>query len=64
MVDLLARLQLQARRCGVEVRLRLASRELTELIDLCGLLEVLGQPVQREELLRIEEEGQLGDPPA
>ena len=64
MVDLLARLQLQARRCGVELRLRRAPRELCELIDLCGLLEVLGQPVQREQLGRVEEEGQLGDPPA
>jgi hypothetical protein len=64
MVDLLARLQLQARRCGVELRLREAPRDLTELVDLCGLLEVLGQPVEREERLRVEEERQLRNPPA
>ena len=87
-VDLLARLHLYGRRRGLELRLRRAPRELTELLDLCGLREVLGagsaggqaadtrpenrvclrQPLgnaeEREERLRVEEERQLGDPPA
>jgi hypothetical protein len=40
-VDALARLQLGARRCGVEIRLRDASTELQELIELVGLSDVL-----------------------
>jgi len=41
-VDALARLQLSARRHGRRVRLRAASDELRELIDLLGLSETLG----------------------
>ena len=40
-VDALARLQLTARRRGGEIRLRGASRELKELLDVAGLGEVL-----------------------
>ena len=40
-LDALARLQLAARRCGFEVRLRGSSPELRELIGLAGLCEVL-----------------------
>jgi hypothetical protein len=58
-VDLLARLRLAA-----DVRVVAASAELWALIDLCGLRETLGQPEQREERLRVEEERQLGDLPA
>jgi hypothetical protein len=58
-VDLLARLRLAA-----DVHVVSASAELWSLIDLCGLCEVLGQPEQREQRLRIEEERQLGHLPA
>jgi hypothetical protein len=58
-VDLLARLRLAA-----DVRVVSASAELWALIDLCGLLDALGQPEQREQRLRVEEERQLGDLPA
>ena len=40
-VDALARLQLAARRRGCQVRLRHASTELRELVDLMGLSDVL-----------------------
>jgi hypothetical protein len=68
-VDLLARLQLGARRRGSEVRLRHASAELEQLLDFVGLGGVLrveagGEPEQREERLGVEEERELGDPPA
>jgi hypothetical protein len=68
-VDALARLQLAARRIGLEVRLRHASRELQGLIVCCGLDEVLrveagGQAEERKERLGAEEERQLDDPPA
>jgi ABC-type transporter Mla MlaB component len=41
-VDALARLQLAARRCGCQVRLRDASTELLNLVALMGLGDVLG----------------------
>jgi anti-anti-sigma regulatory factor len=68
-IDGLARLQLLARRQGLEIRLCKVPSELTELLGLCGLgeilgVEVLGQPEEREERLGLEEERQLGDPPA
>ena len=67
-VDALARLQLAARRVGLEVRLRRASPELCCLIGFVGLAEVLrvepgGEPEEREDRLRAEEERELGDPP-
>ena len=40
-VDLLARLQLVARRYGCQIRLRGVSPELRELIEFAGLDEVL-----------------------
>jgi ABC-type transporter Mla MlaB component len=40
-VDALARLQLAARRCQCQVRLRGASKELRELVDFMGLRDVL-----------------------
>ncbi len=40
-VDVLARLQLGARRCGLRIALRGAPRELLELVALMGLVEVL-----------------------
>ena len=68
-VDVLARLQLAARRSGVEIRLARASRELRELIDLVGLAGVLPveagrQAEARKERGRVEEERELPDPPA
>jgi hypothetical protein len=67
-LDALARLQLAARRAGLELRLRHASPELTDLIAFAGLdavlrVEVRRQTEEREERLGLEEEGQLPDPP-
>ena len=68
-LDLLARLQLSARRLGIEVRLLGVSPELRELIAFAGLtcalrVEVEREPEEREEPLDVEEEGQLDDPAA
>ncbi len=51
-VDLLARLQLAARRRGCSIRVRNASAELFALLDLAGLsrcLEVGGEPEDGEQ---------------
>ena len=70
-VDALARLQLTARRSGCRVRLRHPCGELQDLLGLMGLSDVLGPalPVkpggeieQREPPLRVQEEGDAGDP--
>jgi hypothetical protein len=62
-VDLLARLQLAARRHGREVRLSGASAALRELIAFFGLAGVLErEPKEGEEPLGVEEERQLDDP--
>jgi hypothetical protein len=66
-IDALARLQVGAKRLGLELRLRGASNELQQLAAFAGLGEVLGietcgQAEEREERLGIEEEGELGDP--
>ena len=42
-IDALARLALLARRQGVELRLRKVPSELQELLELCGLGEVVGE---------------------
>ncbi len=65
-VETLARLQLSLRRRGGELRLLDAPSELAELVRLAGLADALGleprrQPEEREEGLRVEEEGELGD---
>jgi len=57
MVDFLARLRIRA-----GARLIRAPRELWELLDLCGLVEVVGQSEERKEVRRVEEERQLDDP--
>ena len=52
-IDDLARVQLAARRLGWTIRLRYPSVELSELIELAGLAEVLqtvGEPEEGEEL--------------
>ena len=66
-VEALARLQLAARRIGLEIRLCRASSELRELIVFCGLDDVLrvdtrGQVEEREDRLGAEEERELDDP--
>ncbi|HEX2221730.1 MAG TPA: STAS domain-containing protein [Candidatus Limnocylindria bacterium] len=74
-IDALARLQLTARRSGGRIRLRDASVELRELLELLGLrdalpcarasrLEARGQAEEREELRGVEEEGDAADPVA
>ncbi|MFE6362155.1 STAS domain-containing protein [Streptomyces sp. NPDC057806] len=63
-VDLLARLQLTARRCGGRIRLRDPDPALCALLALVGLrFEVEGQPEQREPALGVEEAVETGDPP-
>ena len=62
-VDLLARLQLTARRAGGRVRLRDPAPSLHALLDLVGLrFEVEGQAEQREPALGVEEEVEPGEP--
>jgi hypothetical protein len=66
-VDALARLQLNAQRLGLEIRLLHASSALQELIAFAGLDEVLrleaqGQAEEREESRGVEEEAELDDP--
>jgi hypothetical protein len=68
-VESLARLQVAARRCGLELRLTRMPAELEELITFAGLAEALrleprGQAEEREERVGVEEEGELDDPPA
>jgi hypothetical protein len=67
-LDVLARVQLMARRIGLEARLRGASDELLDLIGFAGLTDALRvelerQPEEREERLGLEEERELDDPP-
>jgi hypothetical protein len=66
-LDALARLQLAARRVGLELELCNASRELCCLITFTGLEEVLRvepgrEAEEREKRLGVEEERELGDP--
>jgi hypothetical protein len=66
-VDALARLQLAARRRGLDIRLCGASGELRDLLVLCGLRDVLrvepgGQAEEREQGIGVEEEGEPSDP--
>jgi ABC-type transporter Mla MlaB component len=70
-IDLLARLQLNARRVGARLDVRHASDRLRDMLAFTGLAEACGlrveperQPEQREEGLRVEEEGELDDAPA
>ncbi|GGW84762.1 hypothetical protein GCM10010297_01690 [Streptomyces malachitofuscus] len=62
-VNLLARLQLTARRAGGRIRLRDPSPALCALLDLVGLrFEMEGQPEQREPPLGVQEAVEPGDP--
>jgi ABC-type transporter Mla MlaB component len=47
-IDVLARLQLEVRRRGGEIRFVRASRELRALVDLVGLGDVLRVEVERQ----------------
>jgi anti-anti-sigma regulatory factor len=73
--DTLARLQLQARRVGLQMHLSRASPALVELLSLTGLLDVLplapalgvetgGKAEQRKQRCRIQEERDPGNPAA
>ncbi|MEU3145622.1 MULTISPECIES: STAS domain-containing protein [unclassified Streptomyces] len=62
-VNLLARLQLLARRTGGRIRLRDPDPSLCSLLDLVGLgFEVEGQPEEREPAPGVEEAVEPGDP--
>jgi hypothetical protein len=66
LVDALARLQLAAQRGGGAIRLRNPCPTMRALLELVGLsevllVEVLGQPEEREEL-RVQEVVERGDP--
>lgn len=62
-VDLLARLQLAARRVGGRIRLRDPDPALHALLDLVGLrFEMEREPEQREPALGVEETVEPGDP--
>jgi len=68
-VDALARVQLAAKRSGARIAVVEATDDLRELIDLCGLTSALcveprREPEQREERRGVEEERELGEPPA
>jgi hypothetical protein len=67
LVDALARVHLAARRLGCSIRLRDASCELRELIDLAGLSGLLLEPSRQPEggeQLGVEEVVERGDAPA
>ncbi|MGW3207265.1 STAS domain-containing protein [Streptomyces sp. NPDC001135] len=62
-VDLLARLELAARRAGGRIRLRDPDPALPALLDLVGLrFQTEGQPEEREPALGVEEAVETGDP--
>ncbi|MER6351438.1 STAS domain-containing protein [Streptomyces sp. NPDC001634] len=62
-VDVLARLQLAARRAGGRIRLRDPSPALRALLDLVGVpVELEGQAEQREPALGVQEEVEPGEP--
>jgi hypothetical protein len=68
-VDLLARLQLAARRAGVELLLRRPSADLVALLAFAGLADALRvepgrEAEEREERAGLEEERELPDQPA
>ncbi|MET9447901.1 STAS domain-containing protein [Streptomyces cinerochromogenes] len=62
-VDLLARLELTARRAGGRIRLQDPGPALHALLDLVGLrFQVEGQTEEREPALGVEEAVESGDP--
>ena len=66
-VDALARISLNARRTGCRLVVCNAGPGLVELLNFAGLagllLELQGQPEQREQAGGVEEERELDDPP-
>lgn len=67
LVDAFARLHLAGRRLGCSIRLRDASCELRELVDLAGLSALLLEPSRQaegREEVAVEEVVEGGDPPA
>jgi hypothetical protein len=68
-VDALARLALIAKRLGCPLKVRCASPELRDLVELCGLTDALGvgrdgrQPEVREQPRDVEERVDPDDPP-
>ena len=67
-VEALARLRLLARRHGCGFRVLSPGDGLRDLLSLVGLDEVLlvesgGEPEEREQPRRVEEEGEAADPP-
>lgn len=64
-VEYICRLRLGLKTGGCGLRLANASDELLELLELCGLgVEVERQSEERKEPGRVQEEGELSDPPA
>ncbi|HEV2217925.1 MAG TPA: hypothetical protein VGV88_10150 [Candidatus Dormibacteraeota bacterium] len=64
-VEYVCRLRLGLKRGGRQLRLANARPELLELLELCGLgVEVERQSKERKEPGRVQEEGELSDPPA
>jgi hypothetical protein len=68
-LDGMARLQLEARRAGVEIMLSRPSRRLRALLEFAGLAGALGvetvwEAEEREEGGRVEEERDPSDPPS
>jgi anti-anti-sigma regulatory factor len=66
-IDALARLQLDVRRCGFDLRLSHPPEDLVCLLELTGLSEVLRlepgrEAEERKDALGVEEERELGDP--
>lgn len=62
-VDGLARLALAARRAGVRLSVTGAAPQLRALLDLVGLVELLGEPEQREPPGGVQEGVQADDLP-
>ncbi|MFJ8160719.1 STAS domain-containing protein [Streptomyces sp. NPDC096136] len=62
-VDALARMALTARRHGTPFKVTGADPALRALLDLVGLVELLGQPEQREPPGGVQEGVQSDDPP-
>ncbi|HEY7259453.1 MAG TPA: hypothetical protein VH459_10300 [Gaiellales bacterium] len=68
-VDTLARLQVAVRRTGRRLVLREATDDLLDLLAFVGVAGALGiepwrQAEEREQRVGVEEERELGDPPA
>jgi len=60
-VDVLARLQLEARRGGGSISLRGSEPALVELLELCGLADVLGCNAEEREQPGLDEGVQPDD---